>query len=434
MCYNPSGREKVWTHSNRAVLLALLAICWLSRPSNDLWAQPEPGVDEFLVKFKSDWDIPGAAIRWMDTHGLTVISYIPRINVWVVALPDGPSALGDWVRDGAIAWAEPNGVVRMSSRIPNDYWYNSQQGHLVLMGLPDAWAITTGDAQPIAIIDTGVDLDHPDLSAKLWINPNEVAGNGVDDDGNGYVDDVHGWNFVGSNSQPQDDQGHGSHVAGIAAAGTNNGIGIAGMSWQATIMPIKVLNNAGNGTFANLAAGIIYAVDNGTRVINLSLGGTTTSTTVAESVSYAQNHGCLVLAAAGNSGISAIEFPASLPGVIAVGATTADDERWSNSNFGPELSVTAPGENITSANAAGSYVQQSGTSMSTAHASGLAALVWSVRPDFTAVQIARLITETAHDIASPGWDPYTGWGRLDAHRAVRAAAMTRWFLPIVLRP
>jgi len=360
--------------------------------------------------------------RLLTFHGLRVRRQIPRIGVWEVegATETHDALLAALRRDPDVLWAEPNGWVHASGVVPNDTFYQAQQGHLRLIGLPEAWVFTTGDANPIAVIDTGVDLDHPDLEAKVWTNADEIPGNDVDDDGNGYVDDVHGWDFVNGDAEPQDDQSHGSHVAGIAAAHTDNATGIAGVAWQSPIMPLKVLDNQGDGTWADVAEAIIYAADNGARILNLSLGGEESSQTIKEAVSYAQSQGCLVVAAAGNSDSqpAPVDYPAALPGVVAVAATTDDDTPASFSNRGPEVDATAPGVDIFSASRSGSYYFNSGTSMATPHVSGLAALVWSLQPAWTADQVTHVITSTAHDVYSPGWDARTGWGRIDAQAAI----------------
>ena len=299
--------------------------------------------------------------------------------------------------------------------IPNDYWYNSQQRpYLELMGLPEAWMLSTGDAQPIAFVDTGVALDHPDLMDKVWINAGEIPDNGLDDDGNGYTDDVHGWNFVANSNNPQDDASHGSHVAGIAAASSNNLIGITGMAWRTPIMPLKALAANATGSDADVAEAIVYAADNGAHIINLSLGSRDELPATHSAVEYAQQQGCLIIAAAGNDGLSPIDYPARLPDVLAVAATDTSDVRWLHSNYGSDVDVAAPGVEILSANKYGSYNQLTGTSMSTAFVSGLAALIWSLQPAWTANDVAATLTSTAHDVAYSGWDSYTGWGRIDA--------------------
>lgn len=376
---------------------------------------------ELLIKLRGELDESGAR-SFFAQHDLNVIKRIPRIDVWLVASAETPTAASVYYLEQSsdVLWAEPNGRVHASGITPNDTFYQAQQWNLRLVGLPEAWVFTTGSADPIAVIDSGVDLYHPDLAAKIWTNVDEIPDNGADDDGNGYVDDVHGWNFVHGDAVPQDDYSHGSHVAGIAAAHTNNAVGIAGVAWQALMMPLKVLDSRGDGTWADVAEAIIYAAGNGARILNLSLGGEESSQTIEEAVSYARSQGCLIVAAAGNNKFqpAPVEYPAALPEVLAVAATTDNDSPWSYSNRGPEVDVTAPGVDIFSANRSGSYYFNSGTSMATPHVSGLAALLWSLQPALTVDQVTHVITSTAHDVYTPGWDQRTGWGRIDAQASI----------------
>ena len=194
----------------------------------------------------------------------------------------------------------------------------------------------------VAVVDTGVDLDHPDLSFNIWTNYDEIPANGIDDDGNGFVDDYHGASFAGGPS-PQDDHGHGTHCAGIAAAVTNNRVGVAGVAGGAKIMPVKSLNRLGRGYWDGIAAGIIYAADNGAEVINLSLGGSYASQVVEAACDYARDRGATVIAAAGNSATSATPYPAGFNSVVAVSATDHNDWLAEFSNFGSWIDVSAPG-------------------------------------------------------------------------------------------
>ena len=197
--------------------------------------------------------------------------------------------------------------------------------------------MTTGSpAIVIALVDSGIALTHPDLASKVWVNQGEIPGNGLDDDHNGKVDDVNGWHFFQQwtpdgyipteNAIVWDDYGHGTHVAGIAAAASNNGIGIAGISWGARVMPVKVLDQDGDGWYSDIAAGITYAVDNGARIINLSLGGAEASRMLCDATAYAQQKGALLVAAAGN-GAAAVYYPAACDGVLAVASTDRVDLR-----------------------------------------------------------------------------------------------------------
>ena len=260
-----------------------------------------------------------------------------------------------------------------------------------------AWDIHTGDDNiTIAIIDSGVDLDHPDLEANI----------------------VPGYDFVNDDTLADDDNSHGTHVAGIAAAIGDNGIGIAGVSWRAKIMPLKMLDANGNGSTFDLAQAIYYAADNGAHIINMSLGGTCGSwPDVEAAISYAVSKGLLLVAASGNQ--NALVFcPAAFEGVMAVAATTDTDARWFGSNYGNELDVSAPGDFIYSTVNNGGYDYKTGTSMASPHVAGLAALIWSYEPTLTADRVKQIIQDTSDDLGDPGWDSFYGTGRINAWRAL----------------
>lgn len=357
---------------------------------------------------------------YLSTRGLQTRAYYPEIDVWSVAAVgvNRTAALSMLASDRQqVDWAEPNGLVRAFEWIPNDPLYQVEQSYLSGLAFQDAWVFARGEGITIAVLDTGIDLDHADLMGQIWSNPQEIAGNGLDDDGNSYVDDVLGWDFVNADDDPQDDFGHGSHVSGTAAASTNNAVGIAGVAGGGRLMPVKVLDRTGNGSWEDVSAGLIYAANQGAQVINLSLGGVSYSQTLAAAVVYAQQCGSLIVAAAGNES-SPVNYPAALPGVVAVTATYGLDFPWASSNFGPEVDVAAPGVNITSTNHLGGYKSSSGTSMAAPHVSGLAALLWSLDPDLTASQVSSLILANARDIYTSGWDDRTGWGQIDPPAAV----------------
>jgi subtilisin family serine protease len=254
------------------------------------------------------------------------------------------------------------------------------------MGIDTAWRQTTGTDVTVAIIDSGIDLGHPDLAPNLWTNPGEVPGNGVDDDGNGYVDDVHGYDFVDNDGTPQDANGHGTHVAGIVGARGGNGIGGAGVAWQARLMAIRVLDDQARGTTAAVAAGIRYAVDNGARIVNLSLAGPTSTPDLEDAVRYAQAHGVLIVAAAGNDGAdlaTAPTYPAAYgeDNVLGIAATTREGGLSSVSDYGPGADVAAPGEQILSTALGGGYEWRTGTSMAAPQVAGALVLLAAARPD-----------------------------------------------------
>jgi subtilisin family serine protease len=292
------------------------------------------------------------------------------------------------------SFVEEDSVVRAYYQ-PNDPRY-SEQWHLPSIYAPSAWDVTVGSSQvTIAVIDTGVDYTHPDLAAKC----------------------VAGYNFVAHNTNPMDDHGHGTHVAGIAAAASNNGTGVAGVDWQARIMPVKVLNAQGSGYDSDVASGIRYAADNGAGVINMSLGSPEYSYTLEEAVNYAYNKGVTIIAAAGNDG-GAVGYPAACDHVIAVGATDSGDRLASFSNRGPGLDLTAPGVNILST-VPGGYQKMSGTSMASPIVAGCASLVLSRFPGDRPSDVESTLEAGATDLGSPGYDTNFGYGKVNPANAVR---------------
>ena len=254
------------------------------------------------------------------------------------------------------------------------------------MGIASAWRQTTGGGVTVAILDSGIDLGHPDLAPNLWTNPGEIPGNGVDDDGNGYVDDVHGIDFVDNDGAPQDANGHGTHVAGIVGARGGNGVGGAGVAWDVRLMAVRVLDANAQGTTTNVARGIRYAVDNGARIVNLSLAGPTPTPDLEAAVQYASSRGVLIVVAAGNDGAdlaSAPTFPAAYgeANVIGVAATTRAGGLSSVSDYGPGADIAAPGEEILSTALGGGYEWRTGTSMAAPEVTGALALLAAKRPD-----------------------------------------------------
>jgi subtilisin family serine protease len=331
------------------------------------------------------------------------------------------AAAADLVAAADLEWAEPNFTFRLDLT-PNDPDYALYQvPYLSRLEMPAAWDFTTGRLDiVVAIVDTGVDTFHVDLSTGIWINAGEIPGNGVDDDGNGFVDDVNGWNFADGNNAIYDDYGHGTHVAGIAAGRINNGIGIAGMAGNVTIMSVDVFPRSGFGTYEDLIQGMIYATDNGARVINLSLGATSYSKGEEAAVDYAWAHGVVVVAAAGNTGRTSYHYPAGHPHAIAVAATDAYDNLAGFSTRGDFVDVAAPGVSIWSTFPGNRYGRLSGTSMVTPHVAGLAALILSLDPGLTPDQVRALIEQNADDLGSAGWDPNFGHGRINGRKALAA--------------
>ena len=268
-----------------------------------------------------------------------------------------------------------------------------------LINAPEAWNEGyTGEGVVVAVLDGGVDYNHEDLQDNIWTNNREIAGNGKDDDGNGFIDDVYGWNFNDDDNDTLDRNGHGTHVAGTIA-GANNDYGVTGIAYDAQIMPVKVLDDNGSGSYNSLVDGIYYAVDNGADVINLSLGGTDSSRDIESAIEYAHENGVTVVMAAGNSSDETPLYPAKYADKygIAVGAVDKNNEfaDFSNRAGDNELAyVTAPGVNVYSTVPDNQYESYSGTSMAAPHVSGMVALMLSANPNLTPDQIREIITQS----------------------------------------
>jgi subtilisin family serine protease len=328
----------------------------------------------------------------------------------------------------------------------DDQWGLKRIGFTPQGSGTSAWDLTADATRPaiVAVVDTGLDYGHPDLPrGGLWRNPGETL-NGRDDDGNGYVDDVIGWNFVDRDNDPWDHTGHGTHVAGVIAAATGNGEGIAGISAGVRIMPLKALNLVGKGPSAGIAEAVYYAVRHGARVINLSLGGERLTGVQRRAIEYAHGKGVLVVAAAGNLGRDTAGFgQAALPDILTVAASDVDDKPLRTSNWGRSVKIAAPGLDVLSLRARGTdfnllagdpgyrpgagavgpggwYYRASGTSFAAPFVSGVAALLLARNPGLTNVQVERMLLMSADDVALPGWDQLTGAGRLNAVKALRA--------------
>ncbi|MDZ4167477.1 MAG: S8 family serine peptidase [Coriobacteriia bacterium] len=323
-----------------------------------------------------------------------------------------------------VAYAEPDHPVKAlwTAGTPNDPAFaDGTQWAPRRIQAESAWELTRGNDVLVAVVDTGVALDHEDLAAHMWINPGEIPGNSIDDDDNGFVDDVAGWDFVNQDGKPDDDNGHGTHCAGIAAAVTDNGRGIAGMAPGARILPVKVLDSRGSGSSAVLAEGIDYAVDAGADVVSVSVGGSIGSLTVAAAVARARSAGVLVVAAAGNEG-GAVLYPAAYPETMCVGATDAADVRTTYSNYGSAMDIVAPGGTsdaaVYSTVRYDGYGTKYGTSMATPHVAGVAALLLGERPHLSPEALRFLIGSTATDLGSQGRDDYYGDGLVQARSAI----------------
>lgn len=297
----------------------------------------------------------------------------------------------------ASIYAEPNYIL-LPNRVPNDTLYRRYQWNLPLIGMEEGWEISQGSNQVVvAVVDTGVDLTHPEFQDKL----------------------VPGYNVIEDNDHPQDDNGHGTHVAGIIAARTNNRNGIAGMSWNSKIMPIKAIGADGSGTAFDIAQGIEWAVDHGADVINLSVGNYTPSAVLQEACRYAYERNVVLVAASGNDATNQPGYPAAYPEVLGVSAVDHRKQRAEFSNYGSYVDVVAPGVDIASTFIYGDYAALSGTSMACPHVAALAALIRSVKPQLSNVEVMELIRDSSMDLGEPGRDDFYGYGMINSAETLR---------------
>jgi thermitase len=396
---------EVQTTMRKTMVLLTIAILLVSSfPSLILAAPPNSPThvadfssEQILVKFKPDVALPEATQIHRQLGGQAKAA-IPGVGVEVIKVPKGK------VKDKAkayssnprVAYAEPDFLTQALGS-PDDPYLSKQYG-LTKVEAPEAWEVTAGSPSiNIAILDTGVDLDYPDLAGKIVSNINFSSG--------ATVDDVHG---------------HGTHVAGIAAAMTNSSVGVAGLGYSCSIMNVKVMGDNGGGTYSAIASGIIWAADNGAEVINMSLGGSGYSSTLEDAVDYAWSKGVVVVAAAGNNGDTSPIYPAHCINCIAVAATDAIDERTSWSNYGDWVDVAAPGNCIYATLKDNSYGYKSGTSMASPHVAGLAGLVFTTLTDvdgngYLNDEVRSRIESTCDDIGVEG----IGAGRINAAQAVQ---------------
>lgn len=304
------------------------------------------------------------------------------------------------------------------------------------ISLPSAWATTTGSKSIlVAVIDTGIDYTHPDLSANMSTNTGEIPENGMDDDGNGYIDDYYGYDFSSLDGQPMDENEHGTHVAGTIGAVGNNNIGVAGVNWSVSLLAVRVLDANGEGTLEDVASGVDYARARGAQVMNLSLGGPYNSWILEASLQQAGAAGAVIAVAAGNESANndyTPSYPANcnVPEIISVAATDSSDALSYFSNYGAvEVDLAAPGEEIASTIPGGGYASFDGTSMASPHVAGVAALVKSAFPAESASQIRQRIISGVDPIASLQGRVVSG-GRLNAYGALQGTTPPQQPTPV----
>ena len=365
-------------------------------------AQPRFDPDSVLVRFHPQ--VQAAEARdLVAARGARLGGPVGATGFREIAVADGhpERVLQELSADPGVESVELNHIRTIAAE-PNDPRYPDQP-YLETLRLPQAWDETREAGEvDIAVLDTGVTLDHEDLADRV----------------------VEGYDFVDDDEIADDASFHGTQVAGLAAAEADNALGIAGAGWSARIMPVRVLGNDGTGTDADIAAGITWATDNGAEVINLSLGGPNESQVLRDAVDYALQGDVVVIAAAGNTGSPDVSYPAAYPAVIAVGATDADGRLTAFSSYGEQIDVVAPGWQLltTSVGPGGPYTEVTGTSFSAPLVSGVAALLRGQDPDLSATEIAQRLTATARDAGPRGFDPYYGFGLVDAAAVVGAPA------------
>ena len=383
--------------------------------ANTIKGKPAKVSDEIIIKFAPDvTDAQKTEI--LKKYGLLKKKDSKKRGAFSVFKHGNPaSILNSLKKEKGVIYAEQNAYAYAFNFVPNDPYY-SYQWHMTRIEMEKAWEITQGEGVVVAIIDTGVKQSLEDLA-----NTNFTTG----------------YDFVNNDNDPTDDEGHGSHVCGTIAQSTNNGVGVTGIAYKATIMPVKVLDQNGSGSYDDIADGIYYAVDNGADIINMSLGGSADLQVLKDAVDYAWNHGVVVVCAAGNENSSAPSYPAAYENSISVAATTSIDTRASYSNYGSTIDIAAPGGDTGDNNGDGyddmilqntfgssgeGYYFYAGTSMASPHVAGVAALIKSVNPSLTNAEIRNILESTAEDLGDPGWDQYFGYGLVDAYAAVLEAS------------
>ncbi len=376
--------------------------------------------DEILVKFKPGYS--SASIESLNRRlGTELIERLKRTGICKLRITGGESPEEMIERYRSIPEAEYVGVNRYYyalETIPNDPFYFPYQWHFPQIKLPYAWDMATGSEEiKVAVIDTGIDLTHPDLEDNI-----------LKDESGAVV----GWDYVNNDDDPSDDLGHGTHIAGLIAAVTNNDLGVAGVTWRCKLIPYKVLDDKGVGEGAHVAEAIAEAVSEEARIINLSLGDVEPDEVIKQELEKAYSKGVLIVAAAGNSGLDQVHYPAAYPSAIAVGATDARGKRTYYSSYGNSLELMAPGgdvsrddngdkfgDGITSTTPleTGSYYNATyqGTSMSSPHVAGVAALLFSLDPSLTNEEVRAILRGTTDNIG----DPYEcGYGLVNAYKAL----------------
>jgi subtilisin family serine protease len=358
-------------------------------------SRPLYSTTRVLVKFDRGLTASAQA-RLARVNDATVVGHVRELGVTVLKVPAGAAShvATALERSGKVVYAEADGTAQVAGMTTNDTYWSSQSADANYAHIPDAWTSSTGSANvTVAVLDSGVTYGLPDLSKNL----------------------VSGYDFVSNDADATDpgSPSHGTEVAGIIGADTNNGTGVAGVCWSCSVMPVRVCDTSGSCSWSAVASGLTWAADHGARVVNMSFSGTASSSTLASAVTYAQQHGVLLVAAAGNSGCNCPTYPASLPGVISVAAVTTTGALQSYSNYGQWVDLAATANDWTTWSN-GSYQPMGGTSASTPIVAGVAALAFSAAPSSSADAVATALQSSAQSISN------VSWGAVNAAGAVQA--------------
>jgi len=380
--------------------------------------------NQYLVKFRVGL-ATADVLTLLSDSGLKMTREFPQIS-WIVAeskLPLSDVQINAIKQRPQILHFEKNQIWKAIAA-PTDPRY-SEQNNMARLNLEQAWDLATGSSSVVvAVSDTGISKGHPDLKNRIWSNPNEIPGNGVDDDGNGFVDDTWGWNFAGSNNNPDDENSHGTHCSGIIGAEANNGEGISGVNWDVRFMAVQFLTKEGSGSSDDGIGTILYAADNGAQVLSMSWGGGGFTQALEDALNYAAEKGVLLVAAAGNDsadGDTEPHFPSAydVPGLVAVASSAGVGQLSSFSNYGlTTVDLAAPGSSILSSILDGNYKRYSGTSMATPMVAGVAALVLSKYPN-TDVNTLRNALFNAIDERTAYDGKIATSGDLNAYKALK---------------
>ncbi len=361
----------------------------------------------------------------LESFGVKVVKTLPQINlVYAKVTPEQKTKISQLSQ---LKFIQKEQIIHLSKVIPNDEKFDKQK--LAMINLPQAWETTKGSKSIIvAVTDTGAPRKHKEYQGLTWINRNEVPGNGIDDDQNGYIDDYDGWSFARKTNNNADVHGHGSHVTGVIGANSDNQEGVAGINWKVTIMNLACFSRKGTAKDINLTEAIIYATDHGARIINASWGSSSKSKATAEAIRYAGDKGVLFVAAAGNdskNNDTKKSYPANLtlPNVISVGSIVSRNSRSRFSNFGQySVDFGAPGSFVLSLSRSKGYKYMSGTSMASPHAAGVAALILSVDPSLSVVDLKNAMLN-AVDRSDRFARYFATSGILNAQKAVEQLSM-----------